>query len=705
MKLGRAFIVIILFLAAPLGATIFGTVRGTVTDAKRTGIPGVAVRLSSRTSGWQATATTDAAGAFAFQAVPIGSYVVAAGDSAAIEVASGAIVTVNLKMVTVAASVDVTAAATPVDPRSPATQNTISRIDVQQSPGADRANSLSMITDFVPSAVIVHDQLHVRGGHQVDWLIDGIPVPNTNIASNVGPQFDPRDVDTLETQRGGYSAEYGDRTYAVFNVVPRSGFERANEAQVLLNYGSHRSTDDQINFGSHADRFAYYASASVNRTDAGLETPEPTIVHDAARGTGGFVSLIFLPTDSDQLRLVGSARADRYEVPDSQDLEREHDAFLNTTWLRTVSSSALLTVAPFFHVNAAHYDGSEVQDQRTSRYAGAEATYAITSRGNDLRAGAFGFHQQDDARLSVESLSQSDAPSGSVAAVFIEDRYDVTDRLTVRGGVRFTRFSGGVHETATTPRAGVTFRAGAHAILRASYSDVYQAPPLSTATGPLLEFAAEQGFGFLPLHGERDRQAEIGLSVPVAAWNFDVAAFRTNARNFFDHDVLGNSNVFFPLTIDRVFIRGAELMAQSPLVAGRVRVHVAFSHQTVEGDSGVTGGLTDFSPPEEGRFFLDHDQRNTLSAGASAQLPRGAWVSGNLAYGSGFLQGNGPQHLPGHATLDLASALPLGRWTLKLTATNVTNKRYELDESNTFGGTHWNDPRVAMAQVEYRFHY
>ena len=42
---------------------------------------------------------------------------------------------------------------------------------------------------------MVHDQLHVRGGHQVTWAIDGVPVPNTNIASNVGPQFDPKDID------------------------------------------------------------------------------------------------------------------------------------------------------------------------------------------------------------------------------------------------------------------------------------------------------------------------------------------------------------------------------------------------------------------------------------------------------------------------------------------------------------------------------
>ena len=27
-------------------------------------------------------------------------------------------------------------------------------------------------------------------------------------------------------------------------------------------------------------------------------------------------------------------------------------------------------------------------------------------------------------------------------------------------------------------------------------------------------------------------------------------------RNFFDHDILGNSNIFFPLTIDRARIRG-----------------------------------------------------------------------------------------------------------------------------------------------------
>ena len=44
-------------------------------------------------------------------------------------------------------------------------------------------------------------------------------------------------------------------------------------------------------------------------------------------------------------------------------------------------------------------------------------------------------------------------------------------------------------------------------------------------------------------------------------------------------------------------------------------------------------------------------------------------------------------------------------WSVKLSATNVANKRYLLDESNTFGGTHYADPRQVSAQVGYRFHY
>ena len=203
--------------------------------------------------------------------------------------------------------------AAPTDSSTPTT--VVDRLEIAQTPGADRSNSLAMITDFVPGAYITHDQLHVRGGHQTSWLVDGVPVPNTNIASNLGPQFDPKDIDYLEVSRGGYGAEFGDRTYGVFNVVPRTGFERNRQAELVLSAGNFYQTNDQFSLGSHTERFAYYASVNGNRSNLGLQTPVSQVVHDAANGYGGFGSFIFNADPSNQLRLVTSLRKDYYQIP------------------------------------------------------------------------------------------------------------------------------------------------------------------------------------------------------------------------------------------------------------------------------------------------------------------------------------------------------------------------------------------------------
>ena len=724
-------LLLVSMIAHGASATIFGTVRGTVHDDHAHAIGNASVELRAETSAWRQSSTTDTSGAFTFIAVPLGRYRLSATASGfatgarALVIESGTITTIDvtLGLPRISENVSVVAAADAVDTKSPTTQVTISRIDVARTPGADQAGSLAIITDFVPGSYVVHDQLHVRGGHQVGWLVDGVPVPNTNIASNVGPQFDPRDIDYMEMQRGGYSAEVGDRTYAVFNVVPRSGFERNNDATLTFSFGTHRTTNDQFSAGSHTEHFAYYASVNGNRTDAGLETPVTRLIHDQQSGAGAFASLIFLPSSIDQLRVVGSGRADSYQIPNDEEMEshgvrdsqRERDFFLNATWLRTISPKLLLTVAPFFHANRANFDGGDqdpisTTDHRTSRYAGLQSTIAGTWHGQEIRAGVLGYRQNDEHQFGVVandgtglSLSQRLSPSGSLEAAFVEDSFPLTSRVTLRAGLRQTWFRGDVHESATTPRIGLALRLPAGIVFRTSWGRYYQPPPLTTISGPILDLVLQQGFGFLPLHGERDRQLEAGIAVPVYAWTFDASTFRTEARNFFDHDVLGNSNIFFPLTIDRAHIRGVELMVSSP--AGRTgRFHLAYSHQTVEGEGAVAGGLTDFGPPD-GRFLLDHDQRNTLSTGGTTELPAAMWLRANLNYGSGFLDGNGPAHLPRHTTFDAAVGKSFKRYSVHLTATNVTNRRYRLDVSNTFGGTHFVEPRKVIAQVDWKFHY
>jgi hypothetical protein len=207
------------------------------------------------------------------------------------------------------------------------------------------------------------------------------------------------------------------------------------------------------------------------------------------------------------------------------------------------------------------------------------------------------------------------------------------------------------------------------------------------------------------LKGERDEQYEIGVAIPVRGWTIDADQFRTNAENFFDHDVIGNSNIFVPLTIETGRIRGFETTVRSPRHAP-FQVHVAYSHQFVEGRGGITGGLTSFEPPTDQFFFLDHDQRDTMTGGVDVAVNPQTSASVSIAYGSGFLDGDGPDHKPAHATVNLqANRVFAKQWTAFVTALNVGNTHFLLDESNTFGGTHFNSPRQLSAGFRYRFHY
>jgi outer membrane receptor protein involved in Fe transport len=207
------------------------------------------------------------------------------------------------------------------------------------------------------------------------------------------------------------------------------------------------------------------------------------------------------------------------------------------------------------------------------------------------------------------------------------------------------------------------------------------------------------------LKGERDRQYEFGLSIPVGGWGIDLARFNTDARNFSDHDVLGNSNIAFPLSIEKVHSRGSEVVIRSPLIARRAHLHAAYSNMIVQGIGAVTGGMTNFAPPADAWFFIDHDQRQTLTTGGEVRFWRDAYLNTNIIAGSGFLDGDGPQHLPRHASLDMAFGKPV-RENLSVTfaVLNMTNTRFLLGRASSFAGTHYNDPRQFTVQLRYRFH-
>jgi outer membrane receptor protein involved in Fe transport len=190
-------------------------------------------------------------------------------------------------------------------------------------------------------------------------------------------------------------------------------------------------------------------------------------------------------------------------------------------------------------------------------------------------------------------------------------------------------------------------------------------------------------------------------------------------NNFLDHSNVGNSSIYYPVTVNGALVQAWELTLRSPRKWRFGQAHLAYSNQIAKQRGNITGGLIcvpigsdacnagfDYTP-------VDHDQRNTLNVGFNATLPKRIYASTNVYYGSGFHNGQqappspySGAYLPQHTTFDLSVARDFGeRISISASILNVTNHRVLLDNSLTFGGFHFNDPRQIYGEVRYRFKY
>jgi hypothetical protein len=759
-----ALLALLLSCSLPAAATVFATVKGVVHDPQHRPIAGAQVTLHAANTDFSLQTTTATSGGFELAQVPIGVYrleVSASGfasvtQSLAIASGTNPVLHIPLSLAGTTESILVSASenASSTDSVTPTTLVTRQMID--DTPGATRTTGAEMITDYVPGAYMTHDMLHMRGGHQTSWLIDGVSIPNTKIASNVGPQIDPKDIDELETQRGSYASDIGDRTYGVFNVLPRNGFERDHEAELLLYADNLYSGEAQLSLGDHTAKTAWYTSLTGSRSNYGLATPVLQIFHDATNSGSGFVSLIRNQTAKDQLRLDAQYRQDFFEVPYDpnpndyecasdyycsyglRDSQTERDSFVIANWVHTISPKALFSFAPFYHLNQSNYD-SRANDlpvattwHQNSNYLGGQADVHDDIGPNSFSAGAYAFHQAENDLFGAlvndgSAPSQPNTQSNAAAALaefYLADHLRLGRYVTLLGGERFSVYNAGLDESAIYPRIGASVEIPRlHWILRAFYGHFFQPAPLETVSSSVLNYAANLPSGenaFTPIPSERDEEHQFGIQIPWRGWMLDVDNFKNRVNNFLDHSNLGESNMYFPIAVNGALIRAWEMTLHSPQLARIGHFYITYSNQIAQQRGNIIGGFTCSLPTDPacdlgpGYISLDHDQRNTLNTGFKTILPLHTWLASNVYYGSGFSNGlgganegpyNGP-YLPVHTTFDLSAGRSFGeRWSVTAGVLNVTNHRVLLDNSITIGGFHFNDPRTFSAQLRYRFHF
>jgi len=767
MRLSSLFVALLIAASVPALGNVFATVHGVVHDPQHRPLAGAQVTLQAADSAFVLRTSTGLDGEFQLPQAPIGLYrlTVAAPGFATVTqpltVASGTspVVHIVLQLAPAVQSVEVEGLGISLSATDSATPTTlITRADIELTPGASRTIGMEMITDYVPGAYMTHDMLHMRGGHQTSWLIDGVAIPNTKIASNVGPQIDPKDIDALETERGSYGSEVGDRTYGIFNVLPRNGFERNRQGEVLIYAGNFYTGETQVSLGNHDAATAWYASLAGSRSNYGLATPVAAIYHDATNSQSGFVSLIRNQTPKDQLRLNGQYRQDYFDIPYDpsqtdwqflsgyynsyglRDAQSERDSFVLANWVHTLSPKALFTIAPFYHFNQADYDSLATDSpvsttwHQGSNYGGAQADAHLEAGPNSFSAGLYSFFQVENDLFGVEAYgqcvtnnnpcNQPDSKDAGLVEFYLSDHLRLGRYITLLGGERFSIYRAWLDESAIYPRIGATAEIPRlRWVLRGFYGHFFQPAPLLTVSSSVLNYAGSLSSGentFTPLPSERDEEHQFGLQIPFKGWLLDVANFKNRVNNFLDHSNLGESNMYFPIAVDGALIRAWEMTVRSPKLARLGQFHLTYSNQIAQQRGNIIGGFTCSLPTDPAcdlgpsYIALDHDQRETLNTGFTAKLPAHIWFSSNVYYGSGFSNGlagsgQGPYqgpYLPVHTTFDLSAGHSIGKqWKISASALNLTNHRVLLDNSITIGGFHYNDPRLISAELRYRFHF
>jgi hypothetical protein len=767
MRFPRIFAIIILILCSVPGrATVFATIHGVVHDAQHHPIANAIVTIAAADSALTLKASTAANGTFEIAQVPIGVYKLSISANGFAEYlqpltvasASNPVLHIPLAVAGSEESVVVSAAGySAAESQATSPSVLISRADIDETPGATRTLGMQMITDFVPGSYMSHNMLHIRGGHQTSWLIDGVSIPNTKIASNVGPQIDPKDIDELETDRGSYQADVGDRTYGIFNVLPRNGFERNHEAELLISAGNLDTGEAQLSFGDHTARTAWYVSGTGSRANYGLETPVPEIRHDSTNSEGLFASLLRNQTARDQLRLDAQFRNDFFQIPYDpdpsdweqsadyynsyglRDTQRERDSFAIFNWVRTLSPKATFEIAPFYHFNQANYDSPAFDFpvattwHQTSNYAGAQADLHVTAGPNNFTGGVYSFYQHErdlfGLRINDDSFPHPSVPNttatqnAGIAEFHFSDQLKIARYVSLYGGMRVSSYHASLTENAAYPRIGATVELPRlHWVFRGYYGHYFQPAPIQTVSSTLLDYVHSQPGqnAFVPIPSERDEEHQFGVTIPWRGWTVDINNSRNRVNNFLDHANVGESNIYFPISVDGALVRSWEMAIRSPQLAHFGQFHLAYSNQIAQQRGTVTGGFTcadlndeactegpDYTP-------VDHDQRHTLNTGFTAKLPMRSWFASNVYYGSGFANGlaganigphNGP-YLPAHTTFDSSFGHTFSeRLSFAVSAVNVINHRILQDNSITVGGFHFNDPRMISAQLRYRFKF
>ena len=245
---------------------------------------------------------------------------------------------------------------------------------------------------------------------------------------------------------------------------------------------------------------------------------------------------------------------------------------------RSVASS-LFEVSPFYHYNDANYQPNPndlptaTNARQTGQYTGAQAYVSTTIARNSIKAGLYGYGQHENDLFSTV-FNDGSAPNFSETSRGQRRRRRSLHRRQLPSHLLADSHRRRAPDATSRPQSQKTqstrasawpcrFRnsAGSSAASTATSTNRRHSP---ASPAPALTYAQSSNTSFVPLRGERDEEHQFGVQIPFAAGCSTPTPSRPAANNFLDHNNIGESSIFIPVTVQGALIQGLGAHPRSP---------------------------------------------------------------------------------------------------------------------------------------------
>ncbi|NHO33856.1 TonB-dependent receptor [Acetobacter sp. LMG 1636] len=222
-----------------------------------------------------------------------------------------------------------------LQPSTGATVYRFSRDDIEKIPGGDNAPLNAVLLQAPGVAQDSYGQIHVRGDHnEVQFRLDGVMLPEG--MSVFGQALMTRFAHSMSMTTGALPSEYGFLQAAVIDITTKNG--SADPGGEVSMYGGARDYFfPSAQYGGHAGKWDYFATADFVHDRVGIENPTPKFnaLHDLSNQYHFLGHLRYTADENTRISLTAGVSNAEYQLPNNPGQQRQ---FANPSYLDSALS-------------------------------------------------------------------------------------------------------------------------------------------------------------------------------------------------------------------------------------------------------------------------------------------------------------------------------------------------------------------------------